>query len=83
MQGMVVTGQNRPDVAKAIDPAASNAGFKGYLKTVAQGKVVFLIDPEGSCQLGTKIPPKILNLSKTTDSSLAVVSTNQVQSQNA
>lgn len=67
VQGLIISGQNRPDVANAIDSFAANSGFKGYVSALAQGQTVDLIDPQGSCQLSATIPTVFFNTSKTTD----------------
>ena len=55
--GYVLLGQPRPDVAAVIDQHASNAGFKGYFLTEAQGLPVTLFDPESKCTLPVTLPP--------------------------
>ena len=56
--GLVLTGQPRPDIAKAVEPAASYSGFKGYLLSSQQGKTVTLQDTAASCQLSIQIPSR-------------------------
>jgi len=82
VQGLVLTGQPRLDVAYAIDPAASNSGFKGYLRSIAQGSNMNLIDSDGGCQLSVKIPALLFTSPKNTDISLVSATTNQVQGGN-
>lgn len=83
VQGLVLTGQPRPDVANAIDSAASNSGFKGYVRSAAQGEVVILRSSEGSCKFASNIPAVFLSTSETADSSQVSVSISQVQTENA
>jgi hypothetical protein len=54
--GIVLTGQPRPDVATAIDPAAAYSGFKGYLFANQQGKTVTLENAAAACQLTIQVP---------------------------
>ena len=82
VQGLIITGQNRPDVANAIDSIAKNSGFKGYVKASVQGRAVNLIDTQGGCQLFSKIPTVFFNTTKTADSFSVSISVNQVQPQN-
>jgi hypothetical protein len=56
VQGIIIAGQERTDIAKTINPAAKYSGFKGYVKTNAQGKSVALLFIEGNCWLSTIIP---------------------------
>ena len=55
VQGLVLTGQPRPDVANAIDSAAGNSGFKGYVRSAVLGEAVILFSSEGSCKLAANI----------------------------
>lgn len=79
VQGIVLTGQSRPDVAHAIDPAAGVAGFKGYVHADAQGKTLFLRDPEGGCQLTATVSVILFHPAKVTDSLPVSVSVKQIQ----
>jgi hypothetical protein len=54
--GYALAGQSRPDVAKAVDGNALDAGFKGYFLTQAQGKPVSLFDPDSRCVLPVTLP---------------------------
>lgn len=81
VEGIVMAGQERPDVAKAIDPAAKYSGFKGYVKTTARGKSMTLVD-ESKCQLGAMIPAKLFILSKATDMSRVNVSSKKIEPHN-
>lgn len=56
VQGLVLTGQSRPDVAKAINSAASNSGFKGYVRSDVQGKAVEFLSIEEGCNFSANIP---------------------------
>jgi len=82
VQGIILTGQPRPDVASAIGPAAGGSGFKGYVQAEAQGKTLVLRDPEGDCQLAETVPAILFNSAKVTNSSLVSVSVSQIQPQN-
>jgi hypothetical protein len=55
VKGIVLTGKLRPDVAKAIDPAAELSGFEGYVLADAQGKSVELVDPQSGCRFTAQI----------------------------
>ena len=82
VQGLIITGQTRPDVASAIDSYAKNSGFKGYVRASAQGQAINLIDPQGGCQFFSSIPAVFFTTYKTTDSDSVSVSINQLQEQN-
>ena len=82
VQGLVLTGMPRPDVANVVDSKASNAGFKGYVRSMAQGSTMSLVDYHGDCQLSVKIPALLFSSQKKTDSSLVNVTVNQVQAEN-
>jgi hypothetical protein len=63
--GLALTGQPRPDVAKAVvAPAAAFSGFKGYLSADQQGKTVTLVDTAASCQLRIQVPKIYYRLSQ-------------------
>lgn len=47
--GVVLTGDDRKDVANAINSNARYAGFRGYLWADAQDKVVKILVPENKC----------------------------------
>lgn len=65
-QGKVVgyglTGQPRPDLAKAIDKKAFRAGFQGYLLANQRGKMLTLLGENPACQLQVKVPAPIISL---------------------
>lgn len=82
VQGLIITGQSRPDVGSAIDPHAKNSGFKGYVRASAQGQGINLIDPQGACQLSASIPAAFFRTSKIADSAAVSVSIDQLKAQN-
>jgi hypothetical protein len=47
--GVVLTGDDRKDVANAINSKARYAGFRGYLWAHAQDKVLKILVPEDKC----------------------------------
>jgi len=62
--GVALTGQPRPDVAKAINPVAVNSGFKGYLLSSQQGKTLELRGVGSNCMLKVKAPDFLLRVAK-------------------
>ena len=60
--GYALVGLPRPDVAKAIDGNALDAGFKGYFLTQAQGTPVSLFDPSSSCVLPVTLPVTLFKM---------------------
>lgn len=62
--GYVLLGQARPDVTAAIDSAAVNAGFKGYLLAEAQGLPAKLFDPQSKCILPVTLPVSYFRILK-------------------
>lgn len=55
--GVVLTGDDRMDVAKAISPKARYSGAKGYLLTDAQDKTLRVYVPESACLANVNIKP--------------------------
>lgn len=54
--GFALTGQERPDVAAAVDPGAGHAGYNGYMQQQAPGTSLTLSNPDTRCQLSIKLP---------------------------
>lgn len=82
VRGVAFTGQARPDVADAIDPAAGYSGFKGYVQADVQGMSLKFIDPESGCQFGARFPVVLFKSSVETNLSSVNVSTAQIQGDN-
>jgi hypothetical protein len=59
--GIALTGQPRPDVAKAIDPAAEFSGFKGYIIPGQDGKQLYLQSENSEYRLQIMIPKSVVN----------------------
>jgi len=57
--GYALLGLPRPDVAAAIDPAAVNSGFKGYVLSNTQGLAVSIFNTESNCTISAKLPMNI------------------------
>ena len=55
--GVVLTGDDRMDVANAISPKARYSGAKGYLLTDAQDKTLRVYVPESACLANVNIKP--------------------------
>jgi len=56
VRGLLLTGHFRPDVAAALTPAATRAGFVGYVRADDEGAGVRLVDPDAGCSLQTTVP---------------------------
>lgn len=57
VHGVVLTGDDRTDVANAISPKARYSGAKGYLLTDAQDKTLRVYVPESACLANVNIKP--------------------------
>lgn len=83
-QGFVVGfgmfGNPRPDVAKAVNLKAGNAGFKGYVLKGAQGSPVTVFDPANDCGFSFMLPLSLFTLSAGSDAEAITVDMNQVLS---
>lgn len=79
VEGVVIVGQTRPDVAKAIDSKASNSGFKGYIESNSQGKVITFYSQESGCKFTARVPAMLYSINQIKDESLVTVSTDKVQ----
>ena len=55
--GVVLTGDDRMDVANAISPRARYSGAKGYLLTDAQDKSLRIYSPESACSANVNLKP--------------------------
>jgi hypothetical protein len=55
--GVVLTGDDRMDVANAISPQARYSGAKGYLLTDAQDKTLRVYVPDSACLANVDIKP--------------------------
>ncbi len=54
--GVLIGGQRREDVAKAVDPKALYAGFSGYVARAARSGEARLEDERAGCSLAVALP---------------------------
>lgn len=80
--GYGLTGQPRPDVAKAVDKNAEFSGFKGYFLSDAQGSAVTVFSPVNNCVFPSTLPVNFFTLSKYINGESITVGENQVLSGN-
>ncbi|RPH41067.1 MAG: hypothetical protein EHM87_20665 [Burkholderiales bacterium] len=81
VRGLLLTGHFRPDVAAALTPAATRAGFVGFVLAEDEGADLRLVDPEGGCALRTTVPRLVYRIRPGSESAAASVGAERVVSQ--
>lgn len=49
IQGVIITGRTRPDVAKVVNSKAELSGFSGYVRAGVNGNAVQIVDLDTGC----------------------------------